>query len=347
MRPSRSTSWPLVVPSGEAPFLSGFPADLPRLELVAGPLPMIEPTNGAQTNGQSGRLTVVRSGRTDLAVSPVIRISTRLTNGLPNPDTNAIKVVGNGWLFPLVKFEVDQTHFEIPLPPSYFEAGDDSLWVDFTLMPSRWYDVGTASVATVAYEATKPENRTPQVSVLWPPKGATVYTSEFLEYLVELVDPDGHVAELTASHDGAWIPVPSVQRQFAASVPGIPRKVWVRVKPQFGQGPINFGIRMTVTDDRGKQAVVQTHLVPGMNYDLRTSRHLRLVVNGQTQRLALPATTGPLDLEESTDLKSWHWVQSFVVGSGLPAAITVASDDAGRARFFRVRNPDMPVVSDD
>lgn len=340
-------AWPLVVPAGEAPFLSGFPADLPRLELVADPLPMIEPTNGAQTNGQSGRLTVVRSGRTDMAVSPVIRISTRLTNGLPNPDTNAVKVVGNGWLFPLVKLEAEQTDFLIPLPPSYFEAGDDPLWVDFTLMPSRWYDLGTASTATVSYEATQPENRTPQVRVLWPPTGAIVYTSEYLEYLVELVDPDGYVAELTASHDGAWIPVPAVQRQFAPSAPGLPRQVWIRVKPQFGEGDFNFGNRMTVTDDRGKRAVVQTHLVPGMNYDLRTSRHLRLVVNGQTHRLALPSTTGPLDLEETTDLKSWNRVQSFVVRLGLPAAVTVPPDDAGRARFFRVRNPEMPVVPAD
>jgi hypothetical protein len=342
-----SEASPLVVPSGEAPFLSGFPADLPRLELVADPLPMIEPTNGAQTNGQSGRLMVVRSGRTDLAVSPVIQISTRLTNGLPNPDTNAVKVVGNAWLFPLAKLEVDQTDFEIPLPPSYFEAGDDSLWVDFTLLPSRWYDLGTASTATVSYEATQPENRTPQVRVLWPPKGATVYTSEYFEYVVELVDPDGYVAELTASHDGAWIPVPGVQRQFAASVPGIPRQVWIRVKPQFGEGEFKFGNRLTVTDDRGKRAVVQTHLVPGFNYHLQTGRHLRLIMNGRTHRLALPSTTGPLDLEESTDLKTWERVESFVVRSGLPAAITVPGDDAGRARFFRVRNPDMPVVTAD
>lgn len=339
---SNPTAW--VIPAGEAPFLSGVPADLPRLDLIADPRLMIEPSNPALTNGQYGRLTVVRSGRTDLEVNPVIRISTRLTTGEPNPDTNAFQVVGNHRLFPLVKLAAGRTTYEIPLPPAYYEAGNDSLRIDFTLMPSPWYDLGTNPVATVTYQATPAENRTPQVRVSWPPAGSTVYTGDHFEYVLELTDPDGYVEELNLFHGGWFIPLPEVHQRFTPLPPGTPRLFLVRLRSPFGAGQFNFGGDITAIDNRGKRIYVPNGVSPETRYNARPGRSLKLLVGGRPQSLLLPSTTGPLVLEESTDLQTWQQVESYSMPSGMPAEPKLLTVDGAAPRFFRVRNPDMPVV---
>lgn len=340
--PGNPAAW--VIPAGDAPFLSGDAADLPILNLVADPRLMIEPSNAARTNGQYGRLTVVRSGRTDLETSPLIQISTRLTTGEPNPDTNAVKVVWNAQFLSLVKLTPGQTTYEIPLPPAYYEAGDDSLRIDFTLMPSPWYDLGSNPVATVTYQATPAENPAPQVRVLWPPRGARVYTSGQLEYVLEMRDPDGYVAELTLDHGGWWIPLPNVHERFEPMPAGSTRRYRAGLTPGFGTGLLEFGADITVIDNRGNRTFIPNAVSPPTEYVRNPGRSLELLVDGRPQRLLLPSTTGPVVLEESTDLQTWELLESYSMPSGMPSSPKVLSAAGTTPRFFRVRNPEMPVV---
>lgn len=333
-----------AIPAGEAPFLSGVPLKLPRLDLVADPGLMIEPSNEARTNGRSGRLTVVRSGLTNLEVSPIIRISTRLTTGEPNPDTNAIQVVLNHRLFPLVKLAAGQSTYEIPLPPAYYEAGNDPLKIDFTLMPSPWYDLGTNPLATVTYQATPADNRTPQVRLLWPPERSRVYGVDKLEYVLELLDPDGYVERLSLQHQGGFTSFPGIEERFQPLPAGTPRLFLARFDSPFGGGLYEFSANVTVIDNQGKQVVIRNVVTPTTKYLLDSGHSLRLQVGGRPRWLLLPSTTGPLVLEESVDLKTWQPLKSFSRLSGVISFPGELSADGAMLRFFRVRNPEMPVV---
>jgi hypothetical protein len=330
---------PMVIPGGEAPFLAGVPAEVPRLRLSAEDDLMLEPTNPRLTNGHAARLLLEREGTDVVPFRQVLRVSAFLTNGLPSPDTNFWRLFVNRGAVEFAGLEELETSRSLALDASYLELDNTPLWLEFSLAPSRWYEADGQQPVRVRYQPTVPDNLSPVIRVVWPPAGVTVYCSRGMEYFVEAEDPDGYVAQLSIQHDGVFFNPVRVFQTYPASAPGTPRRHHVAFT-----GPIEITFpTIQAVDDRGRRSIERSSNDNALVFRSYQRSTLALKVGATTVPFKVPPTTGPLVLESSANLRDWEVVQTYQVPTpGLPSEPFTPGDGGGTARFYRLRNPDAP-----
>jgi hypothetical protein len=331
---------PLVIPGGEAPFLLGTPAVLPRLRLTVENELMLEPTTPRLTNGVPARLLLKREGTDVVPFSQVLRVAAFLTNGLPSPDTNFWRLFVNRGAVEFAGLDASETSRSLPLDASYVEADSTPLWLEFSLAPSRWYEADGEQPVRVRYQPTVPENLSPAIRVVWPPAGVQVYCSRLMEYFVEVEDPDGYVAELSIQHEFTSFDPVHVFEVFPPAAPGTPRRYRVAFT-----GPIDAAYpTIQASDDRGRRTIRRGSNETRLGFRPYQRSALALKVRGVTIPFKVPPTTGPLVLESSFNLRDWTIEQTYQVPNpGLPSEPVTPSGDGAALRFYRLRNPDAPL----
>lgn len=330
---------PMVIPGGEAPFLLGTPAVVPRLRLLVEEDLMLEPTNPRLTNGVPARLRLEREGIDVIPLRQVLRVAAFLTNGLPSPDMNLWRLIVNRGAVEFAGLDASETTRSVTLDARYVEADNTPLWLEFSLAPSRWYEVDGEQPVRVRYQPTVPENLSPVIRVVWPPAGVEVFCSRGMEYFVEAEDPDGYVAQLSIQHEFVIGNPVRISRTFPAAAPGTPRRHHVEFTGFIG--PTYATIQ--AVDDRGRRTIRQGEDGNAMVFRPYQRSALSLKVGATTVPFKVPPTTGPLVLERSSDLQDWEVVQTYQVPvPGLPSEPFTPSDIGGGARFYRLRNPDAP-----
>lgn len=330
---------PLVIPGGEAPFLAGFPADVPRLRLTVEEDLMLEPTNPRLTNGMPARLRLEREGLDSIPLRQVLRLAAFLTNGLPSPDTNFWRLLVNRGDIEFAGLDALEISRSVALEARYLELESTPMWLDLSLAPSRWYEVVGEQPVRVRYQPTTPENLSPVIRVVWPPAGVPVYCSRAMEYFVEAEDPDGYVAQLSIAHDFVIINRVRVARTFPAAVPGTPRRYHVQFTGPVG---VTFST-IEAVDDQGRRTIRRSSNDNALVFRSYPRSSLALKAGGTTVPFKVPPTTGPLVLERSSNLQDWEIVQTYQVPNpGLPSEPFTPGDTSGGARFYRLRNPDAP-----
>ena len=330
---------PLVIPGGEAPFLAGVPAEVPRLRLTVSDELMLEPTTPRLTNGIPARLLLEREGTDVVPFRQVLRVAAFLTNGPPSSDTNFWRLFVNRGSVEFAGLEASETNLSLALNPSYVEADNTPLWLEFSLVPSRWYEADGEQPVRVRYQPTVPENLSPSIRVVWPPPGVTVYCSRGMEYFVEAEDPDGYVAQLSIEHDFVPFNPFRVTRTFPAATPGTPRRYHVEFTGPFD---ITFST-IEAVDDQGRRTIRRSSNGNALVFRSYLRSKLALKVGETTIPFKVPPTTGPLVLESSSNLQDWTIVQTYQVPDpGLPSTPFTPEESGGVARFYRLRNPDAP-----
>lgn len=335
------TSYVPLVPGGAAPFLSGAPATLPTLELATLDDLVVEPTTPSLTDGHSGKVQLRGTKGTRNRSSINYSLSTRLTNGLPDPDktsTNLVQISGLGY----GPTEPPGRTVDVDFVPRFDDFQDTPLLVDLVLLPGFDYYLGEHTTATLRYQTTPPQNHPPRARLAWPPLGKRVYFQDSVDFIVEVTDPDGYSADIfltllfSAFGDRTMV---SAKTPF--SLPGTTNLVRLRVKPSIPEYVMYPDIR--VTDDRG----LSTYLRGGVERLVATSplRTPPFVVSVQDTRftLTVPSTTGVLELQSSDDLRTWIPMERYAVPSpGLPgAAVPIEPGPAGN-RYLRLVDPTSP-----
>jgi hypothetical protein len=235
--------------------------------------------------------------------------------------------------------EASETNLSLALNPSYVEADNTPLWLEFSLAPSRWYEADGEQPVRVRYQPTVPENLSPSIRVVWPPPGVTVYCSRGMEYFVEAEDPDGYVAQLSIEHDFVPFNPFRVTRTFPESAPGTPRRYHVEFTGPFD---ITFST-IEAVDDQGRRTIRRSSNGNALVFRSYLRSKLALKVGETTIPFKVPPTTGPLVLESSSNLQDWTIVQAYQVPNpGLPSTPFTPEESGGVARFYRLRNPDAP-----
>jgi hypothetical protein len=331
---------PTVIPGGEAPFLAGVPAEVPRLQLTLEDELMLEPTNPRLTNGHAARLLLEREGTDVVPFRQVLRVAAFLTNGLPSPDTNFWRLFVNRGRVEFAGLEASETSLSLALDASYVETDNTPLWLEFSLAPSRWYEAHGQQPVRVRFQPTVPDNLSPVVRVVWPPAGVSVYCSRGMEYFVEAEDPDGYVAQLSIEHDFVPFNPFRVTRTFPAAAPGTP----LRYRVEFtGQTDVTFST-IEAVDDRGRRTIRRSSNGNALVFRSYQRSALSLKVGGTTVPFKVPPTTGPLVLESSSNLRDWEIVETYQIPTpGLPSQPFTPTGDGAAVRFYRLRNPEAPL----
>lgn len=330
---------PMFIPGGEAPFLMGTPAVVPRLRLTVEADLMLEPTNPRLTNGVPARLLLEREGSDVLPLRQVLRVAALLTNGLPSPDTNIWRFLVNRGAVEFAGLEALENSRSVALDARYVEADNTPMWFEFSLARSRWYEIDGEQSVRVRYQPTVPENLSPVIRVVWPPAGVPVYCSRGMEYFVEAEDPDGYVAQLSIQHEFVIGNPVRISRTFSPGAPGTPRRHHVEFTGFIGP---TFATIQAV-DDRGRRTIRPGEDGNAMRFLSYQRSALYLEVAATTVAFKVPPTTGPLVLESSSNLQDWETVQAYHVPvPGLPSEPFTPAALDGVARFYRLRNPDAP-----
>ena len=338
---SASTSYVPLVPGGAASFLSGAPATLPTLELVPFDDLIIEPSTPSLTDGHSGKIQLRGTKGTRNRSSINYSLSTRLTNGLPDPDktsTNLFRISGIGY----GPTEPPGRTVDVDFAPRFDDFQDTPLLVDLVLLPGVDYYLGENTTATLRYQPTPPQNHPPRARLVWPPLGKRVYFQDSVDFIVEVYDPDDYSAKISlALLFSEFGNRTSIGARTPDSLPGTTNLVRLRVDPT------NYGSVLypdiQVTDDRG----MRTLLPGGVERAVATTRlrtpPFAVSVQGTRFTLAVPSTTGVLELQSSDDLRTWTSLERYAVPNpGLPgAAVPIEPGPAGN-RYLRLVDPTSP-----
>ena len=338
---SASTSYVPLVPGGAAPFLSGAPATLPTLELATLDDLVVEPTTPSLTDGHSGKIQLRGTKGTRNRSSINYSLSTRLTNGLPDPDktsTNLFRISGIGY----GPTEPPGRTVDVDFVPRFDDFQDTPLLVDLVLLPGVDYYLGENTTATLRYQPTAPKNHPPRARLAWPPLGQRVYYQDSVDFIVEVSDPDGYSADIFLRMlFSAFGNITTISAKTPYSLPGTTNLVRLRVDPTHYDSVLypEFQVR----DDGG----LTTYFRGGVGRAVPTTplRTPPFVVSVQGTRftLAVPSTTGVLELQSSDDLRTWIPLERYTVPSpGLPGeAVPIEPGPAGN-RYLRLVDPTSP-----
>ena len=226
--------------------------------------------------------------------------------------------------------------------PVFNDSQDTPLLIDLTLLPGTDYYLGTQTSATFRYQPTPPLNHPPKVRWIWPPLKSRVFYSDGVDFLLEVSDADGYVAQagiqLLFSIAGDRDSVGAVLPPAPA---GSTNRVRLRLLP-LGGGTVLYP-QISVTDDRG----FQTTLPSGTGLSFVASRlsvgSFSVSVQGRAFPLQVPTTLGALELQVSDDLKVWSTLVRYSVPSpGLPLSPVPVEAGPAQTRYYRLTNPDAP-----
>ena len=335
------TSYVPLVPGGAAPFLSGAPATLPTLGLETLENLVIEPTTPSLTDGQSGRVRLHGTSGTRNGSSINYSLSTRLTNGLPDPDktsTNLFRISGLGYGPTAPPGRVVDVEFV----PRFDDLQDTPLLLDLVLLPGVDYYLGEHTTATLRYQPRPPKNHPPRARLAWPPFGRRVYYQDSIDFIVEVTDPDGYFADISLTLlFSAFGDRTTISATTPYSPPGTTNLVRIRVKPNGPENVLYPDIR--VTDDGGLTTLLRGGIERAVPTIPLRVPPFSVSVQGTRFTLEVPSTTGVLELQSSDDLRTWMPLERYTVPSpGLPgAAVPIGPGPAGN-RYLRLVDPTSP-----
>ena len=334
--------FPPVIPAGFADFLSGDRADLPELSFEVSDDLLVEPRSAAVFDGHSAQISLKVKGPVAGFVFYKYQVSTRLTNGLPNPDLTATNLAQVGYLASMGAVDNFTKSFDYEVRPVFNDFQDTPLLYDITLLPGLNYYLGEHTRATLRYQPTAPVNHPPRVRVAWPPPNTRVYYYDTIDVVLEVWDPDGYIASAGMAPLFSSGPRIVWTGAITSKVPGATNLVHILAKP-FVFSELQLFPDIQVTDDRG----LTTRLPSGNSFmiPIRSfiGHPLAVSVGNRTLALTFPATTGPLELQSSADLQNWTLESKYSIPDHAPGDFPVHLDPApGESRFYRLINPEHP-----
>ncbi len=130
-------TYPPVIPGGEAPFLLGRPADVPRLQLGYSGSLIVEPVSSGAADTGSQTLYMNREGREELPVFATFDVRIRRLDGswIPEPEASAVlREICPIWQR-VMMLGSQETQAALVMTPRRALDRDEDLWIDVELLP--------------------------------------------------------------------------------------------------------------------------------------------------------------------------------------------------------------------
>lgn len=335
-------TYPPVIPGGEAPFLLGRPADVPRVRLGSSGSLIVEPVLSGAAGTGSQTLFLKREGREDLPVFAAFDVRIRRLDGswIPEPEASAILKE----ICPIhqraLMLGSQETQVALAMTPRRALGHDEDLWIDVELLSHPTYEIGEVSSVTFQYRHTVPQGIPPRVSLLWPPPNAPIFVGEFLDVVFQVSDQDGKAvrARLRPFRFVVGSMVTPLVLDLDQVPPGVKRTYHYRIPRNAMFGGYDPELTIQVFDDTGESTTVETG---PLEVFIWRQHRLDVRLPSGIQSLTLGSAGAKVVLESSQDLATWVVEQSFTFPfPGLPSSPVQPAEVVDGLRFYRLRNLD-------